>query len=270
MGISNDSPCEALHLQAEEQALRAYVRTFCEKDPAQESMYILKLEHSLRVFETAKKIAAAEDFFNSNPVLTRIFLLAALFHDVGRFVQLERYGTFKDADSTNHGELSADILSSESFLQNELPQLRDTVISAVRVHNCYALPDDFAQGLLRICHALRDADKLDIIYVMKMELASGKPVTDPTVVFSLPDIPEQYTAKLVQDIFAGKMVHYTDLKTVNDMRLAVCSWVGTLHFKSANRLLAESGNIEALLQSLPQTDEIRTLSATLHSRLNPV
>ena len=69
----------------------------------------LKIDHTFRVAEIADRIAAGlgadRDFA----------WLSGLLHDIGRFEQVKRYGTFYDAVSIDHAELSADILFKDGL-----------------------------------------------------------------------------------------------------------------------------------------------------------
>ena len=44
--------------------------------------------------------------------------LAALFHDVSRFKQYREFQTFRDADSFDHGEMSAEIFLHDFPMEN--------------------------------------------------------------------------------------------------------------------------------------------------------
>ena len=122
------------------------------------------------------------------PPLDRACLLAALYHDVARFEQYLRWHTFRDRESCDHGQWGVRILKREQRLEDEAPAVRTLVLVAVGLHNRFALPPGLPEGMARICHAVRDADKLDILRVMDEHLSGPRPYC-PTVVLSLPDDP---------------------------------------------------------------------------------
>ena len=74
---------------------------------------LLKRDHSLRVHAFAVRIAKIEA-----PDLLPLCRAAALMHDIGRFEQFERFGTFRDDVSVDHGNLGAEILKREEFSRN--------------------------------------------------------------------------------------------------------------------------------------------------------
>ena len=113
----------------------SYERSLCERDPSPMS---LKLRHTELVTEAAREITGSEDF---PPPMTRACLLAAQYHDLGRFEQYRLFGTFRDRDSVNHGELSAFLIEKYGLLTKEAYVAR-AVLDAVRLHNAYRLPED--------------------------------------------------------------------------------------------------------------------------------
>lgn len=67
----------------------------------------LKIEHTYRVADLCDKIA--KDLGLSNYDIDIAWLIGML-HDIGRFEQLRRYGTFSDAGSIDHAHYAAEIL----------------------------------------------------------------------------------------------------------------------------------------------------------------
>ena len=127
-----------------------------------------KVGHTLRVAELsgryAKELgmsAADEDFA----------WLLGLLHDIGRFEQARRYGTFVDSQSVDHAEFSADILFRdglmERFPDEGLPEdWRIIAETAIRLHNKLTLPEDLDETARCFCDLIRDADKADIFRVV--------------------------------------------------------------------------------------------------------
>ena len=67
-----------------------YVATF-EINGVLDAMSQLKVEHSKRVAENARLIAGYNGFSKSMVVLAEV---CGLLHDIGRYRQLKKYGTF--------------------------------------------------------------------------------------------------------------------------------------------------------------------------------
>ncbi len=127
-----------------------------------------KIEHTFRVAELSKNYAKA--LSQSREDVDFAWLLG-LLHDIGRFEQARRYGTFVDSQSTDHAELSADILFKDglinSFPTEGLPKnWRMIAETAVRLHNKLSLPDNLDNRTKFFSQLLRDADKTDIFRVI--------------------------------------------------------------------------------------------------------
>ena len=130
----------------------------------------LKVEHTFRVAGLCDVIS---DSLGMTGYDKDLAWLLGMLHDIGRFEQVRRYHTFRDALSVNHAELSADILFREGLIKNFIKVEDDPAESddylltekAIRLHNVFQLPDDLTERELRFATILRDADKLDILRV---------------------------------------------------------------------------------------------------------
>lgn len=78
-------------------------------------MIKLKIDHTYRVSKLCEKIAFSLGF-NKNDI--DIAWLLGLLHDIGRFEQVKRYGTFNDALSIDHAVLGVDILFNENKIRD--------------------------------------------------------------------------------------------------------------------------------------------------------
>jgi HD superfamily phosphodiesterase len=144
-------------------ALKAF-DTYVNNYDASAEKIRLKIEHTYRVAGLCQQIAVSAGF-NENDV--NIAWLTGLLHDVGRFEQLRRYGTFVDAQSIDHAEFGADLLFKEGLIRNfiEDDSLDDLLEKAVRYHSAYRLPEDMTDYEKKFANLLRDADKIDILKV---------------------------------------------------------------------------------------------------------
>lgn len=226
----------------------------------------LKERHTRAVLGYARRMAQEEGFA---PYIVRACLLAALYHDVARFAQYLRYGTFRDRDSRNHGLWGAAILKREGRLAQEDETVRRLVLAAVALHNRYALPASLPDAMARVAWTVRDADKLDILRVMDEHLSGPRPYC-PTVVLGLPDAADRVSGKVLEDALNGRVAAYADLLSVNDFRVLLGTWLGDMHFASSRRLFAESPHAVRLLEGLPQEGPYAVARACLLQRLDRV
>lgn len=226
----------------------------------------LKEQHTRAVLGYARRMAQEEGFA---PHIVRACLLAALYHDVARFAQYLRYGTFRDRDSRNHGLWGAAILKREGRLAQEDATVRRLVLTAVALHNRYALPAALPDDMACVARTVRDADKLDILRVMDEHLSGPRPYC-PTVVLGLPDTADKVSGKVLEDALQGRVASYTDLRSVNDFRVLLGTWLDDMHFASSRRLFAASPHALRLLEDLPQEGPYAAARACLLQRLERV
>ena len=166
-------------------AFAEYVRNY---DPSDEKIK-LKIDHTYRVAGLCQRIA--ESLGLSEPDVDIAWLLGML-HDIGRFEQIRRFGTFNDVQSVDHEEFGADLLfkeglirkfaegyyeecelarsgneEAEQIIKNNENHNKDTGLleMAIRQHNKYRVKEDLTERQRMFCDILRDADKVDIFKV---------------------------------------------------------------------------------------------------------
>lgn len=130
----------------------------------------LKIEHSYKVASLCEEIAA-----NAGMAAEDVDLawLCGLLHDIGRFEQLRRFGTFNDTCSVRHAQLGVDVLcgrdggiSDGRMERFSVPEDEaGLVLQAVGLHGDLSLPVDLDPRVRVFCELLRDADKVDIVRV---------------------------------------------------------------------------------------------------------
>ena len=91
-------------------AFAEYVRNY---DSSDEKIK-LKIDHTYRVAGLCQRIA--ESLGLSEPDVDIAWLLGML-HDIGRFEQIRRFGTFNDVQSVDHAEFGADLLFKEGLIR---------------------------------------------------------------------------------------------------------------------------------------------------------
>lgn len=224
-----------------------YADQMCARECGDTDPLRLKRQHTLAVLDHAQCIVHEEAF---PPPLSRACLLAALYHDVGRFAQYLRYHTFRDRVSCNHGQLGVRILKKEHCLAAESATMRTLVMAAVGMHNRFALPRHTPHDVALVTNVVRDADKLDILRVMDAHLSGPGPY-NPTVVLQLPDDSTLVGSGVLAAIQEQRVAAYADLRCVNDFRLLLATWFDDLHFPASRRTFLESGHAVSLLRGLP-------------------
>ena len=143
-------------------------KSYTDNYDSTEPKVALKIEHSFKVCEIAEQIAKS---LNLPAEDVELAWFMGLLHDIGRFEQLRRFGTFFDAKSIDHAELSADILFVDRYIENfdvtGLPEDWAALTElAIRAHNKLNIPENLTEREALFSNLLRDADKVDIFRVI--------------------------------------------------------------------------------------------------------
>lgn len=225
----------------------------------------LKVEHTFKVYEHAKSIVSSLKG-SITPELGRAAVLAALYHDCGRFPQFSKYRTFLDAKSVNHAVLSFQTMRDRAFLQEETSRVRKLAQCAVLLHNRHRLSPMLESDARFVTEVVRDADKLDIFRIMVGHLTSALPERD-AVLLHVKDEPERWSSNIAEDVLAGRISSYSDLRYVNDFRLLLGAWMYELRFDATKKTLAESGLMSEVLSQLPKDEALLPAVEKLKARL---
>lgn len=228
-----------------------------------EPCLILKKEHTFRVTENSQKILES---LNLNEEDRYCAKLTALYHDIGRFPQYEKYRTFLDSKSENHAFLGVRTLKQNPLFLKEPIQIQKKVLSAVILHNSLKLPKFDSESYKYLCNIIRDADKLDIVKVMAQNFTHNLPEKD-SVILHVKDEPQKYTDAILRQALNRQTIKYTDLKYANDFKILLCGWVFALYFEKSRQLLKEQGDFFVILDSLPDTDGIRQFQNMIRKEL---
>lgn len=218
----------------------------------------LKIDHSLRVFENARAIIEHATIESQLGVTA---LLAALFHDIGRFPQYRRYKTFNDRKSVNHGHLGVKTIKKHKILKDLPAEYQRHILSAIALHNTNKIPGHVSPQLQTICNVVRDSDKLDIFKVM-LEHFSREDI-NPTVALEAVPHPDNYTQLMYDNVLHGRPCLYKDIYWTNDFKLILANWSYHLNFPISYRLFYDSGLFDQIFEHLPQKTEFYVLKKKL-------
>jgi hypothetical protein len=240
-----------------------YVRGYYSDDADLQVGVRLKEEHTYRVCRLIIQIGrslqlTAEDLNLAEAV--------ALFHDLGRFKQYVQYRTFNDRRSENHALLGLQELERVEALR-DLPEPERRIIkTAVKYHNVPDLPKKLQDRELMFSRLIRDADKLDILEMTVQYLTSPSEALKPVLGSNLPDNGECSPVQ-VENLLQQKKCYYEDVKTLNDRKLLLLSWLYDLNFPYSLAEAARKGYIKKIIESLPDTEVIRSIDSYLQNYL---
>lgn len=238
----------------------AYVATFVSADGALERNFDLKKQHTERV--CAEIVHLGRQLGLTGEAL-RLAEITALFHDLGRFEQYARYGTFADSRSVDHARLGVEILQKNQVLSALEDSARDLVLRTIAWHNRAALPDEADGACLFFARLLRDADKLDIWRVVTDYYRDDASTPNATLILGLPDTPVISPA-VADALLAGRIVNIACVESLNDLKLLQVGWVYDLNFQPSFRRLRERGYLDIIRSVLPDTDTVNTIFAAVY------
>jgi hypothetical protein len=215
----------------------------------------LKEEHTYKVCENIGIIGRD---MNLGEKQLQVGEIMALFHDLGRFEQFRKYKTFNDRRSQNHAQLSVEILKQTGVL-TRLPEEEQTAIyKAIYYHNLYKLPAEETALYLFYTKLLRDADKLDIWSTIIDYYGKRHLHPNPALELELPDTPE-YSRECIDSIINNRCIDTSKIKTCNDMKFSLLSWVFDINFLPTYRYIQHYRYIDKIVELLPNKEEIRKI-----------
>lgn len=230
-----------------------YHRGFAAADGRLPQMLQLKLDHSRRVAEDMRLLALDLGWDDGGTALAASL---GLIHDIGRFEQFARYGTFKDECSVDHGACGARIAAEAGILDGLPPSEVELMTAAIRFHNVRKIPELDSSRTMDCLRLVRDADKLDIYRVLYDAWRSGVFRAQPEILHGV-DVDGPPTAAALDDLQARRTISFRNVRSLADFFLMQASWVYDINYPAAARRLRDRGCLDRIEEILPDTAPIR-------------
>jgi hypothetical protein len=240
-----------------------YVAGYYSRDGCGPQAVRLKEDHTKHTCRDIVTVGGELSLAESDLLLAET---AALFHDIGRFPQWRRYGTFIDNESEDHAVLGLQELHRHRVLDRIGAADAQVIEQAIRNHNHRELPRDLAGRPLFFAKLLRDADKLDIWRVVIEYRRRNNAAITEALAEGIPDIPS-CSPEIVEDLRKGIAPELAQVGNRNDLLLLRLGWVFDLNFAPSCRQVLERQYVEQLISYLPDTPEMRELQGHLVSHL---
>lgn len=229
-----------------------YVNSFSGLTPEQQRNFQIKKEHTLRVASNARQLGEELEL----PADTlKAAVLAAVYHDIGRFHQIAEFSTLDDTTSTDHAELSVQIIKEKNFLGTETAEIQEVVLSAVLYHNKFELPRTLKDVSLEVAKLLRDADKLDILRVLTDYYTAKNQPANHMLTWDLPKNPK-VSPGVEKEIMAGKLVTRKEVASETDVKIMQLSWIYDINFKTSVELILRNRYLDKIYNSLSKNDQV--------------
>lgn len=225
----------------------------------------LKADHTYRVAAISRQIA--ENLQLSKEDVDLAWLIGML-HDIGRFEQVRRFGTFSDTQSIDHAHFGIEVLFQQGKIRDYmeldvLPEIHfdqkleinwrqercayreaiELLIRAVWNHSAYRIEEGMDSRTILFCHIIRDADKIDILkvaYDIPMEVIYNVSADEIRAA--------QVTDEVMQQFREKHAILRSVKRTPIDNIVGYMALVFELEFPVSLQLVKEQGYLERLLQ----------------------
>ena len=214
----------------------------------------LKVDHSHRVADDSRLLA---EHMHYSPNDKTIAIACGLIHDIGRFEQYRQYQSFVDRTSVDHGECGFEALEENNILQGIDPAEALIIRNGVRYHNKKMIPETIESNSIPWLHLLRDADKLDIFFIVK-DLIINERFKEYQQLVAPIDFDAPPSPEVLHDLTDRQFVSYNHIKSLPDIFLLLLSWIHDLHYPASLQILKERsiiGFISERLKPFPETQE---------------
>lgn len=196
-----------------------------------------KYDHSYRV----QKLCELLTKDNSKKKIASVI---GLLHDYGRFYQWTKYKTFSDKESIDHADYAVTELFEKNKIQNFYQEKEDykKIYEAIKYHNKYSIPENVEDRFF--CEMIRDADKLDILYMYTIEeliLSEEGEVTN----------------KIKEEFYNHNLIKFKYIKTKIDRSVSVLSLVYDLNFKDSYKYLKENKIIDKMYDKIKNKEKLK-------------
>lgn len=229
------------HLQIDRENVREQFDRYIAPYDLSDPKIRLKAEHTYRVAALCERIAASLSLPAEDEDLA---WLLGMLHDIGRFEQVRRYGTFVDAQSVDHAAFGADLLFQERLIRRFVSSdAEDALIeTAIRLHSAFQLPEDLSDRVRMFAQILRDADKIDIVRV-NCEFPRSEIYNLPEEAFLTSDISDP----VLQDALSMQNVLRAHRRTAADYIVGQISLTFGLVYEESRRIIREQGYLDCIM-----------------------
>jgi len=237
-----------------------YVAGFYSDDEFVNANIELKEKHSRRTCEETLGLAEELGLTDNQK---RIADAIALLHDVGRFEQFVKYRTYNDPRSVNHCLLGMEVLRQRKVLEQVDSKERELIEKAIEYHGLKELPGDLDGECLLFSQLIRDADKIDVLYVVTEYYRQYR--DNPEEFMLKLDFPDEpgYSAEVVGGVLCGRRIGNSELRTLNDTKLCQLGWVYDVNFAATLKRIRQRRFLEQIIDFLPRTEDIEKVKAKI-------
>lgn len=213
-----------------------------------------KYYHSKRVAILSKKIA---ENLNLSLHDVKLATTIGLLHDIARFFEYDLFGNF-NSHHFDHGKYGVKLLKEDDYIKkyNVSEKDLDDLYAAIFYHNKYAISRKYQNN--KFCKIIRDADKIDIIYLVSIH--------QNMITASI----ENYTVspKVYKDFNKGKCIKEKDVKTKGDKILNILSFIYDINYTYSLKVIKENNYIEEMFNNLGKPENLKPYFEIINRVIN--
>lgn len=211
-------------------------------DEYQNGTFIWKYKHTKEVVDYTKKII---DMLEMSDRKKDLALTIAIFHDLGRFIQLKAYSAYNDSTTKfNHAKESVEILiETKWFERNNVNERdKDIICFAIENHNKKTLDDinKTDKEKLEFAKIIRDADKIANIYRINFINYVKQPVNRDAL----------------EELFSQTLVSYKNMTNSIDQILTCFSYIYDLAYNESVKIIIREHLLEPLVEKIKLFSDI--------------
>ncbi len=234
------------HMKTDRKHIADTFAAYTNRYDASDGKIKLKIDHTYRVADFCDRIARSIGLKDEDVDLAWAI---GMLHDIGRFEQVKRYGTFIDAESADHAQLGADLLFSEGLIGTFFPDMSDAdggklriIETAVREHSNYRIREGLSDREKMFCDIIRDADKIDIL---RVNVETPKEVIYNVTTEELQS--EKVADAVMESFFEEHCILRSIRESAIDHVVGHISLVYELVYPVSRSMVAEQGYLEQLM-----------------------
>jgi len=243
----------------------SYVAGFYGDDELTNDNIRLKEDHTRRMCADTPPITEELGLNDGQKMIAETI---SLFHDVGRFEQFIKYRTYNDVGTENHSLLGLKVLDENRILDGLDRQEREIIETAIRLHGERDLPKGLKGETELFAKLIRDIDKLDIYYVMIDKLDDFRKNPEKAAATLGFSRKEGYSKNIIQAVIENRTVGYEDIKSLNDMVIAMLGWIFDINFTATLKEMEKRGLFDKLISFLPDDEDIRSVVRHISSQFD--
>lgn len=228
-----------MDIEVIDRAFRDYVSKFDKRN----KKIRLKFDHTFEVVKVMEKICKKMNLNEEDTLLAKAI---AYFHDIGRFEQAIKTGTFKD-DVMDHANNGVALLFEDGLIDKFHidKKYHDLIRISVKNHNKLEVEKNLSEREKLFVNLIRDADKIDIYRVICKYYIMGKRYKFETEPNSIN----------VENFFNHRLINNNDKRTMSDNIISSMALIYDINYKESFEVLKETGYYRDYLSKLNASNE---------------